>query len=96
MSPGAVLRRRLVLLCACLTFVSAVLGYTLWIDDVAAARAWFVVQMAVLVALPWIAYREVRRAYRGEPPNEHEDVVVPLRVVFALWGVLTLGFVVFR
>ena len=89
------LKQRAYLACASVFALSSFLGYLLWIEDLAAARIAFAMQTFILVALPWSTYREVKRAYKGEPTNDHEDVLVPWRIVLCLWAAGAFGFVIF-
>jgi len=92
---STLLKQRLYLLTACVVATNTLLGYLLLIGDLKAARIVFAIQTFFLVAMPWSTYKEVRRAYQGEPPNEHADVLIPWRIVLCLWVLGAFGLGVF-
>lgn len=91
-SPGALLKQRLFWSLVILGVISAIMGYALWIGDIRTARLYFTAQILILIGAPWSTYREVRRAYRREPPDDR-DFTIPWRILLGLW--LT-GIVAFR
>jgi hypothetical protein len=91
-APGTLLRQRLAMTALVVLGLSLLLGYLLTINDLPAAKTCLALQTYCLAALPWSTYKEVKRAWKGEPPNDHEDVVIPWRRVALLWLAAIVGF----
>lgn len=92
MRAGDILKQRLFWSAAVLCVISSMMGYALWMGDLHIARLYFSAQLLILIGAPWSTYREVRRAWRNEPPDD-KDFTGPWRILLGLWlaAIVLLG-----